>query len=199
MKTALICVDVENDFLPGGSLAVPNGDEVIPALIDLIPQADLVVLTRDYHPSNHCSFANEPKFVDGSWPAHCVIGTEGAKFDDRLIEAIVESGKPWLIVHKGVDPDREEYSGATGRIADAAPGVEYTPGDTLWVALNKLGVRKLIVGGLALDYCVRATALDLHELVGDTTVVAEATRPVDYLGGLKAVLSLRTQGVEIAT
>lgn len=158
-RTALIAVDVQADFLPGGSLAVPGGDAVVGELVRLAGEADLVVATRDLHPPGHSSFLEG----GGPWPAHCVAGTPGAGLHPR-IDAIAD-----LVVSKGRDPDRDAYSGFDGT--------------DLAALLRARGVERVVIGGLATDYCVRATALDALREGFATEVVASAVRPVDVREG----------------
>ncbi len=142
---ALVIVDVQNDFLPGGSLAVPEGDAVIPVLnrwIDAAEQAGIpVFFTRDWHPADHVSFAAQ----GGPWPPHCVQDTVGAAFDERL-----HVPADATVVSKATHPEAEAYSGFDATdLADM---------------LRELDIERVFVGGLATDYCVRATVLDaLHE------------------------------------
>lgn len=139
---ALIVVDVQNDFLPGGSLAVPRGDDVIPVLNRYIAafarQKLPIVASRDWHPPNHCSF--QP--FGGPWPPHCVAGSEGAAFAPAL-----ELPAPnTLIISKGTQPEKDAYSAFDGTDLDAR--------------LRARGVGRLFVGGLATDYCVLCTVQD---------------------------------------
>jgi nicotinamidase/pyrazinamidase len=141
MPDALVIVDFQNDFTPGGALAVPHGDEIagrIAALLDS-GRFDLVVATRDWHPPDHGSFASVS--ADGIWPDHCVAGTPGAELHAGLDRARVD-----VVVDKGQDPQTEGYSGFQ---------------DTeLEQVLRERGIDRVTVVGLATDYCVRQTALD---------------------------------------
>lgn len=162
---ALIIVDVQNDFCPGGSLAVTEGDAVVPVLNRLAPQFGTVVATRDWHPADHRSFAAQ----GGPWPVHCVAGTPGAGFHPALEQQSVD-----LVVQKATTPEQEAYSGFDGTdLADQ---------------LRARGVRRVYVGGLALDYCVDATALDARRAGFETWVIRDATRPVfpEQVGGKEA-------------
>lgn len=159
-RDALIVVDVQNDFCPGGALAVSDGAAVVAPINRLLPLFGTAAFTRDWHPSDHCSFASSPRYVDGSWPAHGVADTQGAALHgDLRVPADA------LIVNKGTDASREAYSGFEGT--------------TLAARLRARGVTRLFVAGLATDYCVKATALDAARLGWPTFVVLDACRAVD--------------------
>jgi nicotinamidase/pyrazinamidase len=173
---ALIVVDVQNDFCPGGALAVPDGDAVV-GLINLLAQRfELVVATRDWHPPNHGSFADQ----GGPWPVHCVRDTHGAELHPGI-----DSGQIDLLVDKGQDADREGYS-----------GFEDTQLEQL---LRERAVDTVNVAGLALDYCVKATALDARRAGFDVIVHRDATRAVDVHPGDadRAIAELREAGVQV--
>ena len=173
---ALIVVDVQNDFCPGGALAVPHGDAVIEPLNWLMRQHDLVVATRDWHPPDHSSFAEQ----GGPWPVHCVQDTHGAQLRSDLDRDAIDA-----VVNKGQDRETEGYSGFEG-----------TDLETL---LRERGVERLHVGGLALDYCVKNTALDALRKGFPVTVHLAATRPVNVEegDGERAVEEMRAAGAEI--
>jgi nicotinamidase/pyrazinamidase len=161
---ALLIVDVQNDFCPGGSLPVPEGDAVVPVLNRWIADAEALGVplfaSRDWHPKNHISF----KQRGGPWPPHCVQGTPGAAFHpDLRLPRNVE------IVSKGEDPDKDNYS-AFG-------------GTDLVKRLHHAGVKNVWIGGLAQDYCVRATALDAIKDGFKVHVIADATRAVNVHQG----------------
>jgi nicotinamidase/pyrazinamidase len=161
---ALIAVDVQNDFLPGGSLAVSDGDRVVPVLNALIPRFRTRVFTRDWHPAKHVSFSDDPEFVDKSWPAHCVQDTPGAEFHQDL-----EVPDDAIIVSKATDPAKDAYSAFEGTgLADD---------------LRERGVNRVVIGGLATDYCVKATALDAVREGFEAVVVLDACRGVDVPPG----------------
>lgn len=161
---ALIIVDVQNDFLPGGSLAVPHGDEVLTVLngyIALFRQAHLpIVATRDWHPPEHCSFQAQ----GGPWPPHCVAGSRGAGFA-VMLELPCES----IIISKGTAADRDAYSGFEGTELDGL--------------LRKASVTRVFVGGLATDYCVLNTVRDALRLSYDAILLTDAVRAVDVRPG----------------
>ena len=173
---ALILVDVQNDFCPGGALAVTDGDAVVPILNALAREADVVVTTRDWHPSDHGSFAPN----GGPWPVHCVQGTAGAQLHGAL-----EPGPGAVILDKGQRRDGDGYS------AFENPELERI--------LREHGVHTVDVGGLALDYCVRATALDARKAGFDVVLHRAATRAVDATpgDGERALAQLRDAGVRI--
>jgi nicotinamidase/pyrazinamidase len=176
---ALLIVDYQNDFNPGGALAVPGGDEIAGRLNELAGSGDydLVVATRDWHPAEHSSFAAH----GGPWPAHCVADTPGAELSQALDETNVD-----VILDKGTDPQTEGYSGFQGtRLSDI---------------LHARGIDRVTVVGLATDYCVKNTALDaLREGFG-VTVDSTAVRGVDVEPGdsERALEELRAAGAAIA-
>jgi len=161
---ALIVVDVQVDFCPGGALAVPEGDRVVDPLrrsIGLFSAKGLpVVFTRDWHPPDHVSFRSR----GGPWPAHCVAGTAGAGFHPRLP---IPPGS--IVVSKASARDAEAYSGFQG--TELAAG------------LCRKGVRRVLVGGLATDYCVKATALDALRERFQVLLLVDAVRAVDLSPG----------------
>lgn len=159
---ALIIVDVQNDFCPGGALPVPHGDDVVPVinrLMRLFRRVD-VALTRDWHPEDHCSFQEN----GGIWPKHCIQGAWGAEFHAGLAYY-----HPALF-QKGNDPKKEAYSGFAG-----GPALER------WLRGKEIG--RVYICGLATDYCVKATALDSQKLGFETFVVIDACRGVNVNKG----------------
>lgn len=160
-QRALIMVDVQTDFLPGGALGVTNGDEVVDALILWTQRHPLAftVASGDQHPANHISFSDTPTFQDKSWPSHCVAGTPGAEIHPRILEVAD------LIVEKGVDAATEAYSAFEGT--------------SLHQELQQRGVQEVVVGGLATDYCVAATVRDAARLGYQVVVLSDAVRGVD--------------------
>lgn len=196
MKRALIAVDVQLDFLPDGPLGVPDGDKILQPLTDLIEHrgTDVIVFSQDWHPVNHFSFSDNPEYKDGSWPMHCVQGTLGAEIQMGVLDAARATGKPIVFVRKGVLPDHEAYSAFDGRVTDTENVDFDLKGLNLLVALKQLEVAQVIVGGLALDYCVRATAISSAPDF-DTFVSLDATRPVALETGLRTVADLSTYGL----
>lgn len=163
-RDAVLIVDVQKDFLPGGSLAVPHGDEVIPALNRYLALARRsrmpVFASRDWHPRNHCSFRAQ----GGIWPEHCVAGTPGAEFSPAL----------------HLRPDAVVVSKATREDADAYSAFS---GTDLAEQLRARGVRRLLVGGLATDYCVLNTVRDALQHGFEVLLLRDAVRAVDVKPG----------------
>lgn len=161
---ALIIVDVQNDFLPGGALAVPQGNEVVSTLnrysAQFAAQGLPVFATRDWHPGHHCSFHEQ----GGPWPAHCVAGTQGAQFASEL--TLPPSAR---IISKATTPERDAYSGFAGTELDAL--------------LRRENVYRVFVGGLATDYCVLNTVKDARALGYDVVLLQDAIRAVDLRSG----------------
>ena len=161
---ALIVVDVQKDFCPGGSLAVPSGDRVIPVLksyIAIFNSSSLPVFaTRDWHPKNHLSF----KEYGGIWPAHCVKGTEGAEFHPDL-----KLPASTIIVSKAMTPKKEAYSGFQGT--------------SLKSMLKKINIKRLFIGGLATDYCVKNTVLDAIKAGFTVFLLMDGSKGVDINPG----------------
>lgn len=176
---ALIVIDVQRDFLPGGALAVPGGDEILPTLnrcLEAFASLGLPVFaTRDWHPEGHCSFRER----GGPWPRHCVAGTEGARFPEEL-----RLPPSTVVISKAGDPKRDAYSGFDGTELEAR--------------LRALGARRVFLGGLATDYCVRATARDALKLGFSATILRDAVRAVDYEAGQRALAESRAEGAALA-
>jgi nicotinamidase-related amidase len=173
---ALIIVDVQNDFCPGGALAIAGGDEIVEPINGLARGFGLVVATRDWHPADHASFAQH----GGPWPAHCVAGTPGAQLHPALESELIDA-----VVDTGIEPDDEGYSGFGGTALESL--------------LRGAGVRRVHVVGLALDYCVRETALDARRLGFEVVVHRDHTRAVNAVAGddERALEALRRAGVEL--
>ena len=181
-KDAIIVVDVQNCFLPGGALGVEEGDEIIPVLNKLIPKFETKVFTRDWHPSDHCSFSDDPEFKDKSWPPHCVRNTEGAEFGPDL-----KVPDDAIIISKADDPEKEAYSGFQ---------------DTeLTDKLKERGVERVFIGGLATDFCVKFTTLHAIERGFETIVVRDAAKGIDNPEGSvqEALKEMEDAGAKVVT
>ncbi|MEO8854022.1 MAG: bifunctional nicotinamidase/pyrazinamidase [Ginsengibacter sp.] len=190
---ALIIVDVQNDFLPGGALAVENGDLVIPIINGLQNKFDLVVATQDWHPDDHKSFASshpgkkifEEIILDGLpqvlWPNHCVQETSGAEFSSKLNTKKIEA-----IFRKGMDKNIDSYSGFFDNGKKKATGM----GDYL----KGRGITAIYVTGLAADYCVNFTALDGLQLDFQSTIITDATRAIDEENFKKILETFKSKG-----
>lgn len=177
-QDALLVVDVQRDFCPGGTLAVPGGDEVIPVINSLLPVFGQWVYARDWHPAGHVSFSTHPKFRDGSWPAHAVQGTPGADWCPGLDMPVNA-----VIISKGDDPERETYSGFQVdrlRLADC---------------LFCREVERVFITGLATDYCVRQTALDARAAGFTVYLVEDAVRGVAPESTAQALTELEAASV----
>jgi nicotinamidase/pyrazinamidase len=184
-SSALLVVDVQNDFCPGGALAVFEGDAVVPVINALARRAAdagaPVFASRDWHPARTSHF----KTYGGPWPEHCVAGTEGAEFHPRL-----ELPAATMVVTTGDDPGTDGYSAFDGHLDD---------GRSLGEALAAHGVSRLIVTGLATDYCVRASVLDARRAGLDVVVVIDAIRGVEVHPGdsARALAEMRAAGASI--
>jgi nicotinamidase/pyrazinamidase len=195
-ESALLVVDVQNDFCPGGNLAVESGDEVVPVINRLMPGFPIVVATQDWHPPDHVSFASthpERKpldMIDAEgidqvlWPDHCVQGTRGAELHPRL-----ESGRIGLVLRKGMRPMLDSYSAFFENDRRTDTGLRHY--------LKGMKVRHLCICGLATDYCVLASALDARRLGLRVTLVLDACRGVDFPQGSieRAIASMQKAGV----
>jgi nicotinamidase/pyrazinamidase len=195
---ALILVDLQNDFVEGGALAVPGGLEIIEIANQLQPHYELIVATQDWHPADHGSFAaNHPRNTPGDlihlegltqilWPVHCVQGTKGAEF----VHGLKKEG--WAkVFQKGTDPKIDSYSGFFDNGQSKATGL----GDYL----KTQNVNEVHVLGLATDYCVKFTALDAAGLGFRTVLIEDASRGVNLQEGdvAKAVAEMKDHGIEI--
>ena len=173
---ALFVVDLQRDFCPGGALAVAEGDKIVPLANALIEEAGAagarVVAVRDWHPPGHASFQEK----GGPWPPHCVRDTDGARFHPDL-----RLPKDAIFISKGTALEHDQYSAFGGaELADRLRG---------------LGVRRVLIVGLAQEFCVRETALDAAAAGFETHVRLSGTRPITAEGGRKAVEDLRRVGV----
>ena len=196
---ALIVVDLQNDFCPGGALAVPDGHLIVPLVNGLIERFDHVILTQDWHPDDHHSFASshEGKEPFGSttlhygeqtlWPDHCVQETEGAEFHEDLMW-----GKAELIIRKGFRRHIDSYSAFFENDRTTPTGLNGY--------LKERGLNDLTFVGLATDFCVGFSALDAARLGFKATVRTDACRAIDLNGSLaEAERQMREAGVKLAT
>jgi nicotinamidase/pyrazinamidase len=182
---ALLIVDMQNDFCPGGALAVPEGDEVVPVINDLANEFDHVLQTQDWHPAGHQSFASSHPQHDPYdvievdygeqvlWPDHCVQGTEGAEFHPDLDTTHTE-----LVLRKGFRPEIDSYSAFFENDGETRTG--------LTAYLRERGIDTLFLCGLAADFCVKWSAVDGRKEGFDVFVVEDATRGIDQDGSLAA-------------
>jgi nicotinamidase/pyrazinamidase len=197
---ALLLIDLQNDFMPGGSLAVAGGDEVVDIANAIMPRFDVVVATQDWHPRDHTSFAsNHPGRRPGDqiqvsgllemlWPDHCVQGKAGASFHSALDVAGFT-----FVVRKGTDPAVDSYSGFFDNGHQTDTGLsDY---------LKTRAVSEVWIAGLATDYCVKYTALDARLLGLPTSLVVDACRGVEQDAGDvdNALAEMRAAGCEIVT
>ncbi|HZC59182.1 MAG TPA: bifunctional nicotinamidase/pyrazinamidase [Chthoniobacterales bacterium] len=195
---ALLIIDVQNDFLPGGALPVPNGDQVIPVINAIQHKFDLVLATQDWHPQNHGSFAaNHSNRAPGDvielngipqvlWPVHCVQETFGADFSANLLTEHFAK-----IFRKGTDPGIDSYSGFFDNGKKRSTGLaDY---------LHASAVDRVFLCGLATDYCVKFSALDSAEAGFKTILIADACRGVDLQPGdsATAIEAMRRAGAAI--
>lgn len=193
---ALLLIDIQNDFLPGGSLAVPEGDKVIPLANALQQKFDVVIATQDWHPADHKSFASQHQgksifetiqlqgLEQVLWPDHCVQGSTGAEFAKELDMNRVEA-----IFRKGTDPEIDSYSGFydNGHLKTTA----------LAEFLRGKGVKQVYVLGLAADYCVYFSAKDALKEGFKAFIIEDATRPIDAEGFRKAKQDILNSGGRI--
>ncbi len=197
--SALLVIDVQNDFCPGGALAVPGGDAILPAINALIGAADLVVLTQDWHPRRHGSFASVHKGrapfetitvaygPQTLWPDHCVQGTSGAAFHEELL-----TDRAALVVRKGMRPTVDSYSAFFENDRVTTTGLDG------W--LRARGVSRVVCCGLAFDYCVAYSALDAQRLGFSVAVVEDACAAIDLDGSRAAqAAAMEAAGVALTT
>lgn len=180
IKDALLVVDVQNDFIPGGALGVAGGEKVAPVINRISSYFTTRVFTRDWHPANHISFSQDPKYIDKSWPPHCIQNTWGAEFHSDLKIAAGDR-----IVSKGDNPLEENYS--SFHQTDLAD----------W--LCRQGVNRIFIAGLATDYCVFTSARDGLQAGFEVLVLEDAVAGVDVPPGsaARALQILRDEGVSI--
>jgi nicotinamidase/pyrazinamidase len=182
----LIVTDVQNDFCPGGALAVPRGDEVIAPIHRIVPRFEHIILTQDWHPANHTSFATSHpgknpydsiELAYGAqtlWPPHCVQGSQGAEFHPALNLPQAE-----LILRKGFRPQVDSYSAFFENDHETSTGLaDY---------LKDYGLKRVFLAGLAYDYCVGYSALDARRLGLPAFVLRDACRAIDLNGSVDAI------------
>ncbi len=197
-KTALVIVDVQNDFCPGGNLAVDEGDAIVSVINGISERYSIVVATKDWHPARHISFASvhqgkrpfDSVIVNGEtqvlWPDHCIQGTKGAEFHPELDVRPID-----LILHKGASQTLDSYSAFFENDHSTPTGLGYY--------LSGLGCRELHFCGLATDVCVKASVMDALRLGYVCSLVVEAVRGVDAPPGSaqQAIDSMEAAGVKI--
>ena len=181
--SALILVDIQNDFCPNGALAVTEGDLIVPIVNRLISRFPLVISTQDWHPANHISF----KAQGGPWPPHCVQGTAGAE-----LHADLKTDTIALYFRKASSPDKDDYSEFAGKDEQ---------GRSLDEVLKGYGVKKIYVVGLATDYCVLETVLDGLKHGYEVYAVTDAMRAVNVNpdDGEKALYKMVSSGAHLVT
>jgi nicotinamidase/pyrazinamidase len=192
----LLIIDVQNDFCPGGALAVADGDAVVPVVNRLAEKFHHVVLTQDWHPAGHSSFAtshpgaapfasvNMPYGQQTLWPDHCVQDSAGAAFHPRL-----ETARAELVIRKGFRPEIDSYSAFYENDRKTPTG--------LAGYLRERGLRRVFLAGLATDYCVHYSAVDARRLGFDTVLVEAGCRAIDLAGSLDAAwASMAAAGVQ---
>lgn len=198
MKKALLLIDLQNDFVQGGALAVPQGNEVIAIANRLQSHFEWVIATQDWHPANHSSFAanNPPKNIGDVielyglpqilWPVHCVQNTIGANFVPNLSTTHIKA-----VFQKGTDPNIDSYSGFFDNGKRKSTG--------LGSFLLQQGITDVYIMGLALDYCVKFSALDAVSLGFNTYLIADACRAVNLqpTDATQAIAEMNAAGVKI--
>ena len=196
MSHALLVIDVQNDFCPGGALAVADGDDIVRGINAIMPEYDAVILTQDWHPAGHSSFATthgaDPMTLTQMsygpqvlWPDHCIIGTNGAAFHSDLNVDAAD-----MIIRKGYNPAIDSYSAFFENDNSTPTGLEGY--------LRTRGIGTLILVGLATDFCVNYSAVDAAKLGFNVTVRMNLCRAIDFDGSLDAAIAGMTQaGVSV--
>ena len=198
MTQALIVIDVQNDFCPGGALAVPEGDQIVPGINALIEAHETVILTQDWHPAGHSSFASShagkvpmeviemPYGPQVLWPDHCVQDSEGAAFHKDL-----NTTRADLIIRKGFNPAIDSYSALFENDQKTPTGLEGY--------LRSRGITDLVMVGLATDFCVNFSAVDAAKQGFTVTVKQNLCRAIDFDGSLAAAQEgMKAAGVTLA-
>jgi len=196
-RTALLVIDVQNDFVPGGQLPVPEGDLIVPLINRLARQFSQVIIAQDWHPSGHASFASRhhgkqpfdsvqlPYGEQTLWPEHCVQGTAGAEFHPQL-----DLPHAQLIIRKGCNPDIDSYSAFLEADRYTTTGLSGY--------LKERGIDTVYMVGLALDFCVMFSALDARAAGFNAYVVLDACRAIDMNGSLQSAMErMQSAGVEL--
>lgn len=197
MSTALIVIDIQKDFCPGGALAVPEGDLIVPEVNALMTQFDAVILTQDWHPAGHSSFASShpgaapmslidmPYGPQVLWPDHCIQGSDGANFHPDLAVDRAD-----LIIRKGYNPAIDSYSAFFENDHTTPTGLEGY--------LKSRGITQLTMVGLALDFCVNYSAVDAAQLGFSVTVRPDLCRAIDFDGSkARALAGMADVGVTL--
>ncbi|MGZ2259700.1 bifunctional nicotinamidase/pyrazinamidase [Roseobacter sp. A03A-229] len=197
MTTALIVIDVQTDFCPGGALAVPDGDKIVASINALMAEAEAVILTQDWHPAGHSSFASShagkspydlidmPYGPQVLWPDHCIQGSIGAQFHPEL-----QADRADLIIRKGYNPEIDSYSAFFENDHRTPTGLEGY--------LRTRGIETLVMVGLALDFCVNFSAVDAAKLGFNVEVREDLCRAIDLDGSLAAAKDgMRDAGVRL--
>jgi nicotinamidase/pyrazinamidase len=197
MTHSLLVIDVQNDFCPKGALAVTNGDEIVKGINALMPDFDAVILTQDWHPAGHSSFATShdadpmsvvqmPYGAQVLWPDHCIIGTSGAQFHQDL-----NVDQADMLIRKGYNAKIDSYSAFFENDHQTPTGLEGY--------LRTRGIDTLTLVGLATDFCVNYSAVDAANLGFDVTVRMDLCRAIDFDGSLAAAVEgMKNAGVTIA-
>ncbi|WP_415233859.1 bifunctional nicotinamidase/pyrazinamidase [Pseudorhodobacter sp.] len=198
MTNALIVIDIQNDFCPGGALGVAQGDAIVAGINALMADFDAVVLTQDWHPANHSSFADNhagaapysmiemPYGPQVLWPRHCVQGSDGAAFQGGL-----NSDRADMVIRKGFRPEIDSYSAFFENDHKTPTGLDGY--------LRNRCVTKLVLAGLATDFCVGFSALDAASLGFDVTVRMDLSRAIDLDGSLAGMVEkMKAAGVVLA-
>jgi nicotinamidase/pyrazinamidase len=200
MKRALILVDIQNDFIPGGALAVAGGDEVIKVANTSMRHFDHIIATQDWHPADHISFASQHKGkkpgdvieLNGIkqilWPDHCVMNTRGAEFAPGL-----DTGSFTKVIRKGMNREVDSYSGFFDNAQNHTTGLEEY--------LKSKDITDLFIMGLATDYCVKYTVLDARRLGFNTSIIEEGVRGVEANRSDcdKAIAEMKKAGVKVTS
>jgi nicotinamidase/pyrazinamidase len=195
---AILVIDVQNDFCPGGALAVSGGDEIVAPINALVPEFPVRIFTQDWHPGNHLSFASQhegkppfsltemPYGPQVLWPDHCIIGSDGAEFHSGLDLRPAD-----LIIRKGLRREIDSYSAFFENDHATPTGLEGY--------LKTRGVEKVTLVGLATDFCVNFSAVDAAKLGFEVTVIESLCRAIDLDGSLAAARDgMRAAGVNLA-